>query len=269
MDAGASPLTYLETSLDAQTQVLTLTLHRSDNDKNQLNVPFVAALEEAFLTARGTPGLKGLILLSAHDKVFSTGADVGGEMIGLDSAQAREFSRRGHDVFGLLTQLPCPTVACIAGFCLGGGLELALCCDFRLAAKNARMGLPEVNLGLIPGWGGTQRLPRLVGQSRALRMILSGEPANAEAALESGLVDEVVDQPGELPAAAARLLAKFGNKAAQTLCLAKRAVYGGAGKTLLEGLDQESSLFREAWDTPERSEGITAFLEKRRPRWPD
>jgi enoyl-CoA hydratase/carnithine racemase len=269
VDAGASPITYLDSSLDARTHTLTLTLARSDNGKNQLNVPFVAAIEEALLAAKQQTDLKGLILRSTHDKVFSTGADVGGEMVGLDSAQAREFSRRGHDVFGLLTQLPCPTVACIGGFCLGGGCELALCCDFRIAAKNIRIGLPEVNLGLIPGWGGTQRLPRLIGQSRALKMILSGEPANAEQALAWGLVDEIVETPDDLPAAAAKLLARFGGKAACTLKLAKKAVYDGAGKTLLEGLEQESALFRAAWDTEERAEGIDAFLGKRRPSWQD
>jgi enoyl-CoA hydratase/carnithine racemase len=269
LDTGQGQAEYLQTELLGDGGVLAVTLARGDNPKNQLNVPFVAALEEVFTRARELPRLKGLILRSAHEKVFSTGADIAGEMTALDPAQARAFSQRGRDVFGILTQLPCPTVACIAGFCLGGGLELALCCDFRIAAKNARLGLPEINLGLIPGWGGTQRLPRLIGQPRALRMILSGDPLNAEAALESGLVDEVADDHSALLPAAQRLLARFGDKAAQTLCLAKRAVYGGLEKGLEGGLTLESDLFGQAWGTAERVEGISAFMEKRRPQWPD
>ena len=268
METGAGQAEYVQTELLGDGSVLALTLARSDNAKNQLNVPFVDALEAAFTVARDTPQLKGLILRSAHEKVFSTGADIAGEMTGLDAAQARAFAQRGREVFGLLTQLPCPTVACVAGFCLGGGLELALCCDFRLAAKNARLGLPEINLGLIPGWGGTQRLPRLVGQPRALRMIFSGDPLNAEAALDAGLVDELADDHASLLPAALRLLGRFGDKAACTLALAKRAVYGGLEKGLEGGLTLESDLFGAAWATDERAEGISAFLEKRRPRWP-
>jgi enoyl-CoA hydratase/carnithine racemase len=260
---------YLKTALLANGTILALTLARQDNDKNQLNVPLVGALEEAFAIVGRQAGLKGLVLRSAHEKVFSTGADIAGEMTDLDPAQAAEFSRHGRQVFGQLTALPYPTVACISGFCLGGGLELALCCDFRLAARNSRLGLPEINLGLVPGWGGTQRLPQVVGRSRALRMILSGEPVNAETAREYGLVDEVVETAAELEPAALRLLGRFSGKAARTLGLAKRAVYEGQSRSGEAGLEHESALFGEAWDTAERREGIAAFLEKRRPQWPE
>jgi enoyl-CoA hydratase len=260
---------YLKLDELADGSVLAITLARQDNDKNQLNVPLVGALDQAFARAAAMPRLKGLILRSMHEKVFSTGADIAGEMTTLTPSQAEDFARHGRNVFGRLTELSCPTVACISGFCLGGGLELALCCDFRVAARNARMGLPEINLGLVPGWGGTQRLPQLIGRSRALRMILSGDPVNADAALESALVDEVVEAPADLEASALRMLARFASKAAATLGLAKRAVYAGAQLGLPAGLDNESALFGAAWATPERSEGISAFLEKRRPRWPE
>jgi enoyl-CoA hydratase len=259
---------YLTTAALADGAVLAITLARQDNDKNQLNVPLVGALESAFTAALEQPGLKGLIIRSQHEKVFSTGADIAGEMTTLDPQQAMEFSRHGRQVFGMLTAMPCPTVACIAGFCLGGGLELALCCDFRLAARNARLGLPEINLGLIPGWGGTQRLPRLVGRSRGLRMILSGEPVNAETALGYGLVDELADTPAGLEAAALRLLSRFTGKAARTLRHAKQAVYRGGELELPAGLEYETELFGAAWDSAARLEGISAFLEKRRPEWP-
>lgn len=260
---------YLRSELLAEGRVLSITLDRQDNDKNQLNVPLVMALEAAFSDAAQQAGIRGLILRSAHEKVFSTGADIAGEMTSLEQAQAEEFSRHGHKVFSMLCSLPFPTVACIAGFCLGGGLELALCCDFRIAARNARLGLPEINLGLVPGWGGTQRLPRLLGRSRALRMILSGEPLNAESALEAGLVDELVESTAELEASALRLLARFSSKAARTLSLAKQAVYAGEQLPLDEALDNESRIFGAAWATAARREGISAFLEKRRPQWPE
>lgn len=260
---------YLQTELLADGRVLAVTLARQDNDKNQLNVPLVNALESVFTTQARQARLKGLILRSVHEKVFSTGADIAGEMTALNPAQAEEFSRHGREVFSLLTRLPYPTVACIAGFCLGGGLELALCCDFRIVAKNARLGLPEINLGLIPGWGGTQRLPRLVGRSRALRMILSGDPVNAETALEYSLADEAVENHSALETAALRLLSRFGGKAACTLGLAKQAVHDGAALGLVAGLDNESALFGAAWGSAERREGISAFMEKRRPQWPE
>jgi enoyl-CoA hydratase len=146
---------------------------------------------------------------------------------------------------------------------------LALCCDFRIVAANARLGLPEINLGLIPGWGGTQRLPRLIGRSRALRMILSSEPLNAEAAIDCGLADELVPNAAELEDSALQLLARFSSKAGRSLGLAKRAVYQGEQLPLEQGLDNESELFGTAWDTAERREGISAFLQRRRPQWPE
>ena len=161
-----------------------------------------------------------------------------------------------------LERCPVPTIAMMQGDAIAGGLELALHCDLRIATANARMGLPEINLGIIPGWGGTQLLPPVVGRSHALRMILSGEPVNAEAALAWGLVDEVVLTQADLLPAAEKLAAKFADKARGAFGKAKQAVY--AGET-----EHESTLFAIAWDSDERKEGIAALIGKRRPVWPE
>ena len=259
----------IRTELSETSGILTIILDRQDNEKNQINSALVAELESALRPELASPRAKGVILMSAREKVFSTGADVEGQLAQLNSPEVERFSRYGKEVFGLLCSVTCPTVAAISGFALGGGLELALCCDFRIATKGARLGLPEINLGLIPGWGGTQRLPRLIGRPRALRMILSGEPLNAAQALEWGLVDELAESFAELRPAAERLLARYQGKSRGALGLAKRAVIEGGQLPLAEGLELESELFGLAWNSPDRAEGIAALLEKRRPRWPE
>ncbi len=260
---------YLRIDRCADGRVLTLTIQRGDNDRNQINAGLVAALRHTLEPELASASLKGLILLSSREKVFSTGADIEAEFPALTPGTAVQFSREGRDVFGLLTRLPCPSIACLSGFTLGGGLELALCCDFRIAARNARMGLPEINLGLIPGWGGTQRLPRLIGRSRALRMILSGELVNAATALEYGLVEEVVETHAELLPAAQKMLSRYGDKSSRIMGMAKRAVYGGEDQPLAAGLDHESELFGQAWASPDREEGLNAYYGKRKPQWPE
>jgi len=259
----------IRTELSEATGFLTIILDRRDNDKNQINSAIVAELEGVLRPELDSPRVKGVVLMSAREKVFSTGADVEGQLVQLSSVEVERFSRHGKEVFGLLGSVPCPTVAAISGFALGGWLELALCCDFRIATKGARLGLPEINLGLIPGWGGTQRLPRLIGQPRALRLILSGEPLNAMQALECGLVDELTDGYAGLHAAAERLLARYKDKSRGALALAKRAVNDGLELSFQEGLELESELFGLAWNSPDRAEGIAALMERRRPRWPD
>jgi enoyl-CoA hydratase len=240
--------------------VAALTIKRLDNERNQINPELIDHLEEALKSAAQlTPRV--LIISSGYEKLFSTGADV--ESLGYANAQeALDFSHRGKAVFGLLQQLPSVTICCLNGFTLGGGLELALHCDLRIATANARMGLPEINLGIIPGWNGTQLLPRLIGRSRALRMILSGEPVNAETALAWGLVDEVVATPADLMPTAEKLAGKFADKARGALGKAKHAVYTGES-------EHESTVFALAWDSDERKEGIAALIGKRRPVWPE
>lgn len=260
---------YLETGRDEKLPVGIIALKRADNERNQIDAGMLDALAQALEAVRRDPGLRGLVILSAREKVFSTGADIEGAFGDGNAGQALELSRRGAEVFGLLTSLPCVSVACLSGFALGGGLELALCADFRLAAKGARLGLPEVNLGLLPGWGGTQRLPRLIGRSRALRAILSGDMLSSDLAFELGLVNEVVESYGELLPAALKLLAPITQKSRRAVAAIKEAVYGGEDLPLAEALALESRLFSAAWDTPDRAEGIAALRGKRRPVWPE
>jgi enoyl-CoA hydratase/carnithine racemase len=239
-----------------------LTIRRLDNERNQINPELIDHLEAALHSA-AQASLRALILVSGYEKLFSTGADV--ESLGYANRQeALDFSHRGKAVFGLLQHLPCVTICCLNGFTLGGGLELALHCDLRIASANARMGLPEINLGIIPGWGGTQLLPGVVGGSRALRMILSGEPVNAETALAWGLVDEVVTTQADLLPIAEKLASRFLDKPRGALGRAKESIYSRG-----DAKDNESNLFADAWDSSEREEGVAALIGKRRPVWPE
>jgi enoyl-CoA hydratase len=260
---------YLRVEFDQDTRVATVILDRQDNDKNQINTGLIRALMAVLAEEYLSSEAKGLILISGKEKVFSTGADIDNELKDLHAAQAARFSRAGREVFAILGKLPCLTVACLSGFALGGGLELALNCDFRLAVKTARLGVPEINLGVIPGWGGTQRLPRLIGANRALQMILSGDPIKAAQAEEWGLVDDTVESYAELRPAAAALLAKYSAKSRNAIAIAKRAVWEGLSGDLAHGLNMESEMFALAWGTPDRNEGIAAYLAKRKPVWPE
>lgn len=258
---------YLRTEWSEDGDVLIITLDRQDNDKNQIGSGMVKALQAVLYPEYVEPKARGIILRSARPKVFSTGADVEGELKDLSPSEAALFSMAGRDVFALLGKVSCPTVALLSGFTLGGGLELALCCDFRIAAKNTRLGLPEIKLAVIPGWGGTQRLPRLIGRSRAVMMILTGEMVNSATAREYGLVEQVVDGYDELLPAGLALLSKFSAKSRGAIALAKRAVYEGSNMALYDGLALESEIFALAWSTEDRVEGITAYMEKRKPRF--
>ena len=256
-------------SYNEAARILRVTLNRCDQPRNQIGSQMVRELRELLQPEVDQPRLRGVILDSAQEKVFSTGADVGGELRVMDPSEAARFAIAGREAFALFTKLPCASVAAISGFALGGGLELSLCCDFRIATSGARLGLPEINLGVIPGWGGTQRLPRLIGRPHALRMILTGDPIPAPTALEWGLVDEVVGSYSELIPAAERLLARFADKSRRAVAVARRAIHEGGDMPLAQGLSLESELFGLAWSTPDRIEGVTALLEKRRPAWPD
>jgi enoyl-CoA hydratase len=258
---------FLTSRYTEDSQILIITLDRKDNDKNQIGTGTVEALMDTIYPEQVRPRARGIILRSGKKKVFSTGADVEGELKDLNATEAALFSAAGREVFALLSKVGCPTIALINGFTLGGGLELSLCCDFRIAARNTRMGFPEINLGVIPGWGGTQRLPRLIGRSRALTMIMAGDPINAQTALEYGLVDEVVDDYEDLLPAGEMMLARFSNKSRSAIALAKRAVYEGGNMSLYDGLALESEVFGMSWGTEDREEGIAAYMEKRKPRW--
>lgn len=207
-----------------------------------------------------------VLILTGNKRVFSTGADVH-SIKDISANEARHFARSGKLAFGKLEELNIPTIAAINGLCLGGGLELALCCDFRIAAQKARFAQSEVNIGLIPGWGGCVRLPRTIGQSNAMRMILTGEMINAKDALDMGLISHVVPNSDDILEFCRKFAKPFVNRSRVALMYAKRAVKTGMEVPLKYANDLESELFGFAWASEDRKEGIDAFIKKEKPNW--
>ncbi|MGC9990282.1 MAG: enoyl-CoA hydratase-related protein, partial [Terriglobales bacterium] len=201
------------------------------------------------------------ILTGAGEKAFVAGADIG-ELAKQDPISGKEMAHRGHAVLDLIENLGKPVVACINGFALGGGCELALACTMRLASDNAKLGQPEVKLGIIPGYGGSQRLPRLVGKGLAMQIVLAGEVITAQEAYRIGLVNEVTTAAELIPRAEA-IAAKIIANAPLAVQYAMEAVNKGMEMTLAEGLFLEATLFGVCCATEDKKEGTTAFLEKR------
>lgn len=254
--------THLRYEVDGEVAIITVDRQEALNALNQ-EVLFELGL--AFDLASSDTDVRALVLTGAG-RAFVAGADIAALRDLSDAFAGRETALGGQDVANSLAVLPFPTVAAINGFALGGGLELALAADLRVAATGARMGLPEVGLGLIPGFGGTQRLPRLIGQGRALDLILTGRHVTAEEALQLGLVNRVADDALAEAVALARLAAK---NAPIALGLAKEAVVRGLDVTLQQGLEIEADLFGLVSTTADMREGTTAFLEKRAAEWSD
>jgi enoyl-CoA hydratase/carnithine racemase len=205
-------------------------------------------------------------IITGTERAFCAGADIR-EMQGLDAAGAETFAKGGQAVFQRIEQSRLVWIAAINGHCLGGGCEMALACDIRICHEKARLGQPEVNLGTVPGFGGTQRLSRIVGRGRAAQMILTGEVIGAEQALAAGLVTEVTPTDGLLERAR-QLAGAIAAKGPTAIRLAKQAIYQGAELDLSDALDMEAQLFGECFGTGEAAEGLAAFLEKRAPHWP-
>ena len=206
-----------------------------------------------------------IVLTGAGEKAFVAGADI--SMLAEQGVvDGRENSRHGQRLTTLLEESPKPVIAAINGYALGGGLELALACDLRYASTNARLGLPEVSLGILPGYGGTQRLQRVVGMGNALQIILSGDPVTAEEAHRIGLVNGVFE-PDELRDEVMKRARRIVSRGPMALALAKQAVRRGADIPLAEGLQLEADLFGMISSTEEMKEGTQAFLEKRDPSW--
>ena len=226
---------------------------------NALSAQVLYELGAAFELAQGDLGVRALVL-TGSGRAFAAGADVAGLTTVSDGFSGRENALAGQDVMNTLAALPMPTIAAINGFALGGGLELALAADLRVASRTAKLGLPEVGLGLIPGYGGTQRLPRLIGQGRAFDLIFTGRHVSADEALQFGLVNRVVDDALEGALELAQLTLK---NAPVALGLAKEAVVRGGELGLGQGLEVEADLFGMALLTEDAKEGTRAFLEKR------
>jgi enoyl-CoA hydratase len=229
---------------------------------NALNGETLRELSEALEAALEPVETMALIITGAGEKAFIAGADIS-EFVSLEDAfSGRELALNGQDVMSSIAAMPIPTIAAINGFALGGGLELALACDLRVAAKTAKLGLPEVGLGLIPGFGGSQRLPRLIGEGRALDLILTARHVSATEALELGLVNRVSDNALETAMELANIIIKNGPVA---VGMAKEAVRRGLGVTLDQGFEIEADLFGMVSTTKDMKEGAAAFLEKRAP----
>lgn len=243
--------------------VLLLTINRPDK-RNALNEPLRQCLIRALDEAAADAEVRAVVLTGAGDQAFAAGADIT-EFAGRTPVELHErlTVRR---VFDAIEGLPKPVIAAINGVCLGGGLELALACDIRIASATAKLGQPEVKLGLIPGGGATQRLPRLVGEGTALRMILTGEPVTADEARRLGLVSEVMPGPA-LVDRSVSLGEALARNSPVALAAAKQAVRAALGLPMAEGLRLEASLFATCFASEDRAEGIAAFLEKRPPNF--
>jgi enoyl-CoA hydratase len=241
-----------------------VTVHRPEK-LNALNARVLSELEDCFRALADDSEVRVVILTGAGEKAFVAGADIG-ELAALGHWEGREFARRGQRVFGQIESLGKPVIAAVNGYALGGGCELAMACTLRIASENARFGQPEVKLGIIPGYGGTQRLARLIGKGRALELITVGDPIPAQEAFRLGLVNQVVPLPELMPACEA-IARKIIANAPLAVKLALEAVNHGTEMALEEGLFLETNLFGLCCTTEDMKEGTRAFLEKRPPQF--
>jgi enoyl-CoA hydratase len=238
-----------------------LTVNRPEK-LNALNQELIGELGEAFQIAARDRDIRALILTGAGEKAFVAGADIG-ELARADAIEAEQIARRGQQIFRQLEILRKPSVAAINGYALGGGLELAMCCTTRVASPNAKLGQPEVKLGIVPGYGGTQRLPRLVGRGRALELLLSGESIDAAEAYRIGLVNAIAAQ-ADLIATAKGWVRKVLANGPLAVALAMESVDTGLDSGLDAGLRFEAMAFGMTAASEDRREGTAAFLEKRK-----
>jgi enoyl-CoA hydratase len=245
-------------------RIATITLNRP-KVLNALNAQVFDELEAVFTSLSKDPAVRVILLTGAGEKAFAAGADIN-ELAATDAVTGEVKARRGQTVFRLIETCGKPVIACINGFALGGGCELAMACTLRLASETARLGQPEVKLGLVPGYGGTQRLPRLVGRSAALRLLLTGEMIGAAEALRIGLVDEVVP-PERLMARAKELSEAIVAMAPLAAAGCIEAVQRGSELGIDDAMKVEASIFGRLCGTADKAEGTAAFLEKRLPKW--
>ena len=254
----------MSVDLTRRDDVALLTLDRPDA-LNALSFAILGEIGAAFDEVATWP-VRALIVTGAGDKAFCAGADIK-ELRERDLMAQRRGVEKGQAVFAKLDVLPVPSVAVINGFAFGGGLELALACTFRLATPNAKLGLPEIKLGLIPGYGGTQRLPRVVGEARALEMIMTGRTVDADEALGIGLVNRLVT--GDPLEAGLSFAREFTRYSLPVLAFAREAVTRAPDVPIREGLRTEADLATLAYRTRDAEEGMAAFAEKRKPAFRD
>ena len=254
---------YKDIKITKDGAVATITIDRPEV-LNAIRDNTMFEIQDALNILEKDDSIRVLVLTGAGDKAFVAGGDISIMAKGAGYLDVMHGLPAGQQITWNIEHFPKPVIARINGIALGGGTELALCCDMRIAADTAIMGVPEINLGIIPGYGGTQRLPRIVGVGMAKKMILSGEHINAQEAFRIGLVDQLVPK-AELDAAVAKLCGKLASKSPIALAMGKEAVNMGIQADLRTGLSIEARCFCMCFGSQDRVEGMTAFLEKRKP----
>lgn len=246
--------------VEQQGAAMVITINRP-KALNALNATVIVDLSHAIEQASQSKDVAGVVITGAGEKAFVAGADIR-SMMDMSSEQAQTFAAQGHSVGEAIAHLPVPVIAAVNGFALGGGCELALACDFAYASENAKFGQPEVNLGVIPGFGGTQRLLRRVGQARALELCLSGELFDAQTALSWGLVNRVCET-GKVLQAALETIETIAKKGPLAVAAAKRVIHEGAELPLPAANQLEIDAFGQLFGSKDQREGMSAFAEKR------
>lgn len=255
---------YRNLIVEVSDRIATVTIHRPKS-LNALNPETARELDTVFSEIAGRRDIGVVLLTGSGEKAFVAGADIS-EMREFAPLEALEFSRFGQKLLERIERLPQPVIGVIHGFALGGGCELAMACDLLVASDGAKFGQPEVTLGIIPGWGGTQRLPRLVGRNLAKELVLTGEMISAARAYEIGLVNRVVPQ-AELMETARGIARKILAKGPVAVAAAKSAMNRGLDLDLQNACALEAEAFAVVFSTEDRTEGMKAFLEKRRPEY--
>ncbi|MFT5142720.1 MAG: enoyl-CoA hydratase [Rhodothermales bacterium] len=249
--------------IEVEDSIAVVTINRPDK-LNALNAQVLDDLDACFTGLATDDSVRAVVLTGAGEKAFVAGADIT-QFTRLDAARATGFARRGQEVFGKIENLGKPVIAAINGFALGGGCEIAIACHIRIASTNARLGQPEVGLGLMCGYGGTQRLPRIVGMGNALELLTTASHVSAQRAYEMGLVNAVVE-PGEALAAAMKMAKTIARQAPVGVRLSMEAALA-SDQRLADGLAMEAELFGQTFDTEDLTEGVDAFLERRKPQF--
>ena len=231
---------------------------------NAINKETIKELKDCFLSIKNsTKGFYGVIITGSGDKSFVAGADIS-EFKGLNEKTAKELSLNGHELFDIIENFSIPVIALVNGYALGGGCELALCCHIRIATKNAKFSQPEINLGTIPGYGGTQRLPQIIGKGRALEMMLTAEMVDAKSALEYGLVNYILDDKEKALEKSVSILNTVKRKSPKAIANVIKSVNNFYNKDV-NGFDQEIKIFSKLCNSEDFKEGVNAFHEKRCP----
>jgi enoyl-CoA hydratase len=249
--------------LERRAPIALITINRPDK-LNALNIATRKELADTLDELRNDDEVRVVVITGAGEKAFVAGADIS-EFAGRTAIEQRAVMK-ARNIFTAAEDFPKPLIAMINGFCLGGGCELALSCDIRIASDRARFGQPEINLGIIPGGGGTQRMTRLIGEGKAMQLVLTGEMIDAQEAHRLGLVNEVYPA-AELETKTMELAHKIAEKSPVALAMAKTSVKNAARTNLREGLEREIDLFALCFSSEDKEEGVRAFLEKRKPQF--